>query len=105
MTARTKLVCTLGPASATPKMLRGLVEAGASVFRINISHGSLDEHRRAVELVREAEDATGRPLSVLADLPGPKVRLDVLDPDPFAFRAGQRFALRADGPADTTRDG
>jgi pyruvate kinase len=100
MSARTKLVCTLGPASATPKMVRGLVEAGASVFRINTSHGSLDEHRRSLEIVREAEEATGRPLSVLADLPGPKVRLREVDPDPFPFRPGQHFALRPDGRAD-----
>jgi pyruvate kinase len=100
MSARTKLVCTLGPASATPKMVRGLVEAGASVFRINTSHGSPEEHRRSLDIVREAEGATGRPLSVLADLPGPKVRLREVEPDPFVFRPGQRFALRPDGRAD-----
>lgn len=100
MSARTKLVCTLGPASATPKMVRGLVEAGASVFRINTSHGSLDEHERALAIVRGVEEGTGRPLSVLADLPGPKVRLGEVAPDPFAFRPGQRFSLRPDGAAD-----
>jgi pyruvate kinase len=100
MSARTKLVCTLGPASITPKMVRGLVEAGATVFRINTSHGSSEEHRRAVELVRATEEASGRPLSVLADLPGPKVRLGDLRPDPFAFRPGQRFELRPEGPGD-----
>jgi pyruvate kinase len=100
MSARTKLVCTLGPASATPKMVRGLVEAGASVFRVNTSHGSPDEHRRALAIVREAEETTGRALSVLADLPGPKVRLREVEPDPFPFRAGQRFALRPDGRGD-----
>ncbi|HZB00991.1 MAG TPA: pyruvate kinase [Actinomycetota bacterium] len=110
MTARTKLVCTLGPASATPKMVRGLVEAGATVFRINTSHGTPDEHRRGLEIVREVEEATGRPLSVLADLPGPKVRLREVDPDPFPFRPGQRFALRPGGRADaagaaTTHEG
>jgi pyruvate kinase len=81
-------------------MVRGLVEAGATVFRINTSHGSSEEHRRAVELVRATEEASGRPLSVLADLPGPKVRLGDLRPDPFAFRPGQRFELRPEGPGD-----
>ena len=100
MTARTKLVCTLGPASATPKMVRGLVEAGATVFRINTSHGTMDDHRRSLAIVREIEEATGRPLSVLADLPGPKVRLREVDPDPFVFRPGQRFELRPDGRSD-----
>ena len=85
MTARTKLVCTLGPASSTPKMVQGLVRAGASVFRINFSHGTPQDHERMVTLVREAEAAVGRPLAVLVDLPGPKVRLGQLDPDPIDF--------------------
>ena len=73
--ARTKLVCTLGPASATPKLVQGLVRAGASVFRLNFSHGTPEEHARMVALVRDAEAALGTPLAVLVDLPGPKVRL------------------------------
>ena len=100
MKARTKLVCTLGPASATPKMVRGLVEAGTTVFRINFSHGSPEEHRRSFSLVREAEEDTGRTLSVIADLPGPKVRLGTVHPDPIRLKQGQRFELRAVGPAD-----
>jgi pyruvate kinase len=100
MSARTRLVCTLGPASVTPKMVRGLVEAGGSVFRINYSHGSADDHVRAVSIVREVEGASGRSLAVLADLPGPKVRLAEMDPDPFPFRPGQTFELRPDGPGD-----
>jgi pyruvate kinase len=102
MSARTKLVCTLGPASATPKMVRGLVEAGATVFRINCSHGTAEEHARSVSIVREVEHATGRSLAILADLPGPKVRLAEVDPDPFAFRPGQTFEIRPDGPGDAT---
>ncbi|MGH2681539.1 MAG: pyruvate kinase [Actinomycetota bacterium] len=102
MSARTKLVCTLGPASATPKMVRGLVEAGGSVFRVNYSHGTAEDHVRSVSIVREVELATGRSLAVLADLPGPKVRLADVDPDPFLFRPGQTFELRPDGPGDAT---
>jgi pyruvate kinase len=102
MSARTKLVCTLGPASASPKMVRGLVEAGASVFRINCSHGTAEEHARSVSIVREVEDATGRSLAILADLPGPKVRLGEVDPDPFSFRPGQAFEIRPDGPGDAS---
>jgi pyruvate kinase len=100
--SRTKLVCTLGPASATPKMVRGLVEAGASVFRINCSHGTVDDHARGVSIVREVEASTGLALSVLADLPGPKVRLADVVPDPYTFRPGQRFELRTDGPPDAS---
>ncbi len=83
-------------------MVRGLVEAGASVFRINCSHGTADDHARGVSIVREVEASTGLALSVLADLPGPKVRLADVDPDPYAFRPGQRFELRSDGPPDAS---
>ena len=100
MTARTKLICTLGPASTTPRLVRALVEAGASIFRINFSHGTPEEHARAFGLVREVEEAVGRPLAVLADLPGPKVRLGSMDPDPYKFRPGQPFTLRPGGPGD-----
>ncbi|HJX06457.1 MAG TPA: pyruvate kinase [Actinomycetota bacterium] len=98
--ARTKLVCTLGPASASPSLLHGLVRAGTSVFRLNFSHGKAEDHERMVRLVRDAEETTGRPLAVLVDLPGPKVRLGEMWHDPFAFRPGQRFELRPDGGAD-----
>jgi pyruvate kinase len=100
MSSRTKLVCTLGPASATPKMVRGLVEAGASVFRINCSHGTADDHARGVSLVRVVEESTGLALAILADLPGPKVRLAEVNPDPFTFRPGQGFEFRPGGSGD-----
>ena len=99
MSARTKLVCTLGPASATPRLVRALVEAGTSIFRINFSHGTPEDHERSVGLVRAVEEDTGKALAVLADLPGPKVRLGRMDPDPFRFSPNQRFSLRA-GEAD-----
>jgi pyruvate kinase len=98
--ARTKLVCTLGPASATPKLVEGLARAGASVFRLNLSHGERAEHERMVGLVRAAEASIGRPLAVLVDLPGPKVRLGRLAADPVTLRPGQRFELRPAGDGD-----
>lgn len=103
MTARTKLVCTLGPATNTPKFVRGLITAGASIFRINFSHGTPEDHARAVELVRAAEAESGRALALMADLPGPKVRLGTVDPDPLRFAPGQVFALWPDGKGN--RDG
>ena len=102
VSARTKLVCTLGPASATPKLVRALVQGGASIFRINFSHGTPEEHARSVRLVRDVEVTVDRPLGVLADLPGPKVRLGAMDPDPYPFRPGQRFLLRPDGAGDAS---
>jgi pyruvate kinase len=98
VSARTKLVCTLGPASATPRLVRALVEAGASIFRINVSHGTPEDHARFLGLVRDVERATGKALAVLADLPGPKVRLGRMEPDPFRFTPNQRFDLRPGEP-------
>ena len=97
MTTRTKLVCTLGPATNTPKFIRGLVTAGASIFRINFSHGSPADHARAVELVRAVEAKSDGAIAVMADLPGPKVRLGTLHPDPLKLVPGQGFVLRHDG--------
>ena len=87
---RTKLVCTLGPATNTPAFVRGLVAAGTSIFRVNFSHGTPDDHARAVGLVRDTEAVGDRVLGVLADLPGPKVRLGTLDPDPLRLTPGRR---------------
>ena len=81
-------------------MVQGLVRAGASVFRLNFSHGTPEEHARMVDLIREAEEATGKPLAALVDLPGPKVRLGSMRPDPFTCKPGQRFELRPDGDGD-----
>ena len=97
---RTKLVCTLGPASAGPKLVQGLVRAGTSVFRINFAHGTPEEHARMVGLVRSAERVSGRALAVLVDLPGPKVRLRNLASDPQVFKPGQAFVLRPAGDGD-----
>jgi pyruvate kinase len=97
---RTKLVCTLGPASAGPKLVQGLVRAGTSVFRINFAHGSADDHARMIRLVRDAERASDHALAVLVDLPGPKVRLHKLVNDPQTFKPGQPFTLRPAGEGD-----
>jgi pyruvate kinase len=97
---RTKLVCTLGPASATPKMVRGLAGAGATIFRLNASHGTAEDHARAVGIVRQTETELGRSLAIAGDLPGPKVRLGTLEPDPMRFQPGQPFRLRPQGEGD-----
>jgi pyruvate kinase len=93
-------VCTLGPATGTREAVRGLISAGASVFRINFSHGSPDEHEQLVSVVRAAEAEMRIAVAVLADLPGPKVRLGTVSPDPFVFHPGQAFSFRSDGEGD-----
>ena len=99
--ARTKLVCTLGPASATPKMVQGLVRAGASVFRLNFSHGTPEEHARMVELVREAEEAIGQAARRAGRPAGSEGAARLGAPGPVHVSSpGQRFELRPDGDGD-----
>ncbi|MFN3254574.1 MAG: pyruvate kinase [Ilumatobacter sp.] len=74
MTRRTKIVATIGPASNDPETLRELIAAGVDVVRLNLSHGEVDEHLAVLERVRTVAEQVGRPVAVLADLPGPKVR-------------------------------
>ncbi|MDZ7780465.1 MAG: pyruvate kinase [Gemmatimonadota bacterium] len=76
---RTKVVCTLGPASSSPEMVRTLVSAGMDLARINMSHGSRREHARTIAEVRRASEEAGRPVAVLVDLAGPKIRVGELE--------------------------
>src|SRR5919205_1034215 len=94
-----KIVATLGPASSSPEMIRALFEAGADVFRFNFSHGSHEEHQKRYDIVRAIEKETGRPIAVLADLQGPKLRVGRLADGPIEERV--RFDL---DPAPGTRD-
>src|SRR5579871_3872322 len=75
---RTKIVVTIGPASREPEVLARLVEAGMDVARLNYSHGSLEEHAETAERVRDAASRAGRPIAILQDLPGPKLRIGAL---------------------------
>ena len=74
MTRRAKIVCTLGPSTDTPERARALIEAGMDVARLNFSHGEHSEHGRRFQEVRQAAEAAGRNVAVLADLQGPKIR-------------------------------
>ena len=98
----TKIVCTLGPASDGAEALNGLVEAGMDVARVNLSHGTPDEHVRRIRAVREAADAAGRPVAVLADLPGPKWRLGAIAGGARELADGERVRLAAQ--ADAARE-
>ena len=98
---RTKMVCTLGPASSSPEVIAALVAGGLDMARINLSHGSLETHARTIELVREAAREADHPVAVLADLGGPKIRVGELAA-PVELVPGQRIALVPEGSA---RDG
>ena len=76
---RTKIVATIGPASSTPEALAALVEAGMDGARLNFSHGTHEEHAKRAQLVRDVQAEVGRPLALIADLQGPKLRLGDLD--------------------------
>src|SRR5881409_1129453 len=94
-----KLVCTLGPATESGDRVRALAEAGCDVFRVNFSHGNAKDHATRVQVVRSICDDLGSDLAVMADLPGPKIRLGDLVTEPLALSAGSRFVLRPDGRA------
>jgi pyruvate kinase len=94
---RTKLVCTLGP--ATLDRIPELIDAGVDVARLNFSHGSLDDHARAAERVRAAAHAAGRIVGILADLPGPKVRMGTFPGGSVELPTGARFLFHPHDPA------
>ena len=96
MSRRTKIVCTLGPATATEERVTALVEAGMDVARLNFSHGDPAEHERLLGLVRAAADRVGRPVGVLADLQGPKIRLGRFADGPVEWRTGEHVVITTD---------
>src|SRR4051794_22597109 len=100
-TRHAKIVATLGPASSSPDMIRALFETGADVFRFNFSHGSHQEHQQRYDIVRAIEQETGRPIAVLADLQGPKLRVGRLADGPIALEEGDRIRFNLD-PAPGT---
>jgi pyruvate kinase len=89
---RTKIVATIGPSCSTPEQLDALVGAGMDAGRLNLSHGTHDDHRHRAALVREAEERAGRPLALIGDLQGPKFRVGDLD-QPLQLTAGDRITL------------
>ena len=94
-----KIVATLGPSSSAPDRIRELFEAGVDVFRLNFSHGTHDDHRARFEAIRRVENATGRPIGILADLQGPKLRLGTFAEGPIELSAGAPFHLDLDRQA------
>ncbi|MBR0934378.1 pyruvate kinase [Bradyrhizobium jicamae] len=96
-----KIVATLGPASGTPEIIRRLVEAGADVFRLNFSHGTHEDHRKRYDIIRSVEEETGRPIGVLADLQGPKLRLGTFAEGRVQLATGDTFALDLKGGPGT----
>lgn len=109
MPRRTKVVCTLGPATSSPEAIAELIDAGMDVARINFSHGDQETHGRTIRTVRAAAEARRRPVAIIADLQGPKIRVGVL-PEPVELSAGDRIVMapekeHGDGEIPTTYPG
>src|ERR1700757_793411 len=100
---RVKIIATLGPASSDRKAIAALFAAGADVFRINMSHATHDGMRERVAMIREVEEESGRPIGILVDLQGPKLRLGTFAGNAVDLRHGEAFILDGDptpgGPA------
>jgi len=102
---RTKIVATIGPASREPAVLERMVEAGMDVARLNYSHGSLDEHAETAARVRAAAARVGRPVAILQDLPGPKLRIGPLRDGMVELTPGETltFECGVETPGDARR--
>jgi pyruvate kinase len=91
-----KIVATLGPATTAPETIAALFQAGVDVFRLNFSHGDRSDHQARIETIRALEKETGRPIGVLADLQGPKLRLGTFAAGKVRLKSGDRFRLDLD---------
>ena len=101
---RTKIIATLGPASSTAEMLARLFQGGADVFRLNFSHGTHEDHAMRIRLIREMEDKFDRPIGILADVQGPKLRVGTFGGGRVHLQTGKAFRLDLNAtPGDATR--
>ena len=101
---RTKIVCTIGPSTASAEMVEQLAWSGMDAARLNFSHGNHDSHLASIQAVRRAQELIGRPLAVIADLQGPKLRIaagaqprSVIAGDMLVFGSGRRYRGRRAG--------
>ena len=104
--ATSKIVCTLGPATASQEIVRELIEAGMDVARLNMSHGSHADHEKAYRWVRQAADDVGHGVAIFADLQGPKIRLETFADGPVELEKGATFTITTrDVPGDASECG
>ena len=95
-TPRTKIVCTLGPSTATDESIRGLIEAGMNVARVNFSHGTHEQHAATIAMVRRLAQEAGKPIAILGDLQGPRIRIGDLA-KPINLKVGEDIVLVHEG--------
>ena len=103
-TNKTKLVCTIGPASDSPETLKKMILAGMNVARLNFSHGDFTSHKETIKKIRAASEATGQRVAIMADLPGPKMRVGEFTEEPIELKPEDKFTLTTEDVAgDGTR--
>ncbi len=103
-THMTKIVATLGPASSDPDKIRSLFESGVDVFRLNFSHGTHEDHKRSIVAIRSIEQEAGRPIAIMMDLQGPKLRVGEFEDGSVDLMAGDEFRLDLDpAPGNSQR--
>src|SRR6266545_4161375 len=95
MIRRTKIVCTIGPSSDSEEMIAKLIAAGMNVARLNFSHGTAEYQRDLVRKVKRVRKELNKPVAILQDLQGPKIRLGIIDGGVVQLRPGQEFVLTA----------
>lgn len=93
---KTKIVATIGPASDTKEVLINMINAGLDIARLNFSHGDFTMHAGNIKLIREAAQESGRRVAIMADMPGPKMRVGVIEPEPIHLNVGDEFILTTD---------
>ena len=105
MQRRTKIICTLGPASNSPEVIRNLIDAGMDIARLNFSHGTHDDHRRVYDLVREESEKAGKAIAIMQDLQGPKIRVGKIEDGGVLLHKDDEVTLtyRTEGPSDGSR--
>ncbi|MEI8181366.1 MAG: pyruvate kinase [Desulfomonile sp.] len=100
---KTKVVCTIGPACQSPEILEQMVLAGMTVARLNFSHGDFADHKDRIASIRSVAGIVGHRVAIMADLPGPKMRIGQVQGEPLELKAGDHFTLTADEIVETTR--
>lgn len=93
---KTKIVCTIGPASESPAVIKQMIKAGMDIARLNFSHGDFATHKKVIGNLRAASASLGRRIAIMADLSGPKMRIGMIDPEPVELRSGDPFSLTTD---------
>lgn len=101
---RTKIVCTIGPSSSDENTIISLMEAGMDIARMNFSHSNHDSHKRTFEILRQCEQQSGRPLGILADLQGPKIRTGKLKEGPVELKVGDLITINNDANFPGTKE-